>query len=33
MSGREAQQSFINATNVNDALRSLNYGYVRPELE
>lgn len=30
--GRAAQQSFINAKTVQDALRALNYGYVRPDL-
>lgn len=29
--GKEAQQAFINADNVNDALKALNYGYVRPD--
>lgn len=30
--GRAAQQSFINAKTVQDALRALNYGYIRPDL-
>lgn len=29
-SGRVAQQSFINAKTFNDALKALNYGYIRP---
>lgn len=33
MSGREAQQAFINAKTVEDALNALTYGYVRPKLE
>ena len=32
-SGRETQQTFINAETVEDALNALTYGYVRPGLE
>lgn len=31
-SGKEAQQAFLNAKTYSDAVRALNYGYVRPPL-
>lgn len=33
MTGREAQNAFINAKTIEEAIKALNYGYVRPPLK